>query len=149
VAYAGTNLPYYLMASGLRNDVRYVNIDNQRRWLLHDYHRQSQAAGSPTWNHPRPGWDRIHPSYDAWLANLRAEGIQLLVVARANPAEGPYNVADAQGFPVERGWAEGHPNAFKPLYGVEEGDPLFRIYAVKSSETHTAWNVTEPARDSH
>jgi hypothetical protein len=149
VAYAGTNLPYYLMASGLRNDVRYVNIDAHPDWLLHDYHRQYRESGHTTWNHPRPGWDRIHPNFEAWLANLRAAGIQLLVVARANPAEGPANVADPQSFPVERGWAEGHPKVFTPLYGVSENDPQFRIYAVNASESHTAWNVTDAASRSH
>ena len=27
VAYAGTNIPYYLLGQGLRNEVRYINID--------------------------------------------------------------------------------------------------------------------------
>ncbi len=45
VAYAGTNLPYYLLGPGLRNEVRYVNIDAHRDWLLHDYHRQAELAG--------------------------------------------------------------------------------------------------------
>ena len=38
VAYAGTDLPYYLMGCGLRNDVRYINIDSRRNWRMHDYH---------------------------------------------------------------------------------------------------------------
>jgi hypothetical protein len=131
VAYAGTNLPYYLLGVGLRNEVRYVNVDRHRGWLLHDYHREARANGSPTWPQPRPGWDRIHPDYDAWLANLRAERIQILVVARANPTEGPHNIADGQGFPIERVWADAHPETFEPLYGVAENDPLLRIYRVR------------------
>ena len=128
VAYAGNALPYYLFGVGLRNDVRYVNVDAHRDWLLHDYHR---GADPPTWPHPRPGWDRLHPDYDAWLANLRAHRIQLLVVNRVNPAEGAHNVADPEGFPVERSWAESHPEAFTPLYGVAERDPQFRLYRVR------------------
>jgi hypothetical protein len=131
VAYSGTDLPYYLLGSDLRNEVRYVNIDAHRDWLLHDYHRDAQLHGQGTWNYPRPGWDRIHPDYNAWLANLRAEGIDRLVVTRANPQEGPHNVADAQGFPIERQWAEAHPETFTPLYGVAERDPQFRIYSVR------------------
>ena len=133
IAYAGNDLPYYLLGVGLRNDVRYVNVDGHRDWLMHDYRRQARSEGQPTWPDPRPGWDRIRPDYDAWLANLRAERIQILVVARANPAEGAHNVADAEGFPIERRWADAHPETFVPLYGVVEGDPLMRIYRVRPS----------------
>ena len=131
IAYAGNALPYYLMGVGLRNEVRYINVDAHQSWRLHDYHRDASRNGYATWNHPRPGWDRIHPDYHAWLANLRAEAIQLLVVNRANPDEGPHNIADRDGFPVERQWAESHPESFEPLYGVREGDPQFRLYRVR------------------
>jgi hypothetical protein len=129
VAYAGTNIPYYLMGRGLRNNVRYVNVDGHRNWLLHDYHRQAIQEGRPHWpGYPRPGWDRERPDFDAWLSNLRAEGVNLLVVTRVNPAEGPHNVADPEGFPIERRWADEHPDHFRPLYGAREGDPWFRLY---------------------
>jgi hypothetical protein len=135
VAYAGTNLPYYLLGVGLRNDVRYINVDRHRDWLLHDYHRQAQLGGKPNWPNTRPGWDRIHPDYHAWLANLRAERIQILVVARADPLEGPHNVADSESFPIERQWAETHRETFEPLYGVAERDPWFRVYRVRPQAT--------------
>jgi hypothetical protein len=133
VAYSGNDLPYYLQGVGLRNTVRYVNIDAHPDWLLHDYHLAASAGRSrpALWDYPRPGWDRIHPDYDAWLANLRAEGIQLLVVTKVNPAEGPHNVADPEKFPIERRWAEAHPETFELLYGPAEGDPEFRLYRVK------------------
>ena len=89
------------------------------------------ARGKGDWPDPRPGWDRVHPDYDAWLANLRAERIQILVVARVNRLEGPHNVADPTGFPIERRWAESHPEVFQPLYGVAEDDPEMRIYRVR------------------
>jgi len=130
VAYAGTNLPYYLLGDRLRNEVRYVNIDRHRDWLLHDYHRQARAQGHGTWPNSRPGWDRIHPEYPAWLENLDAEGIQLLVVARVNTDGGIHNVADPEGFPIERQWADAHPERFEPLYGQKERDPWFRLYRV-------------------
>ncbi|WP_435015886.1 glycosyltransferase family 39 protein [Tundrisphaera sp. TA3] len=131
IAYAGTNIPYYLMGGDLRNEVRYINIDAHRDWLMHDYHRAASSLGLPeTWPNPYPGWDRMRPDYAAWLANLRAAGIEILVVARANVSEGSHNVADAEGFPVERGWAESHPESFQPLYGVNPPDPLFRFYRV-------------------
>jgi hypothetical protein len=46
VAYAGTNIPYYLLGAGLRNEVRYVNVDAHRDWLLHDYHRDALTRGT-------------------------------------------------------------------------------------------------------
>jgi hypothetical protein len=132
VAYAGTNIPYYLFGVGLRNEVRYINIDEHRDWLLHDYHRAAAARGQPTWPNSRPGWDRAHPDFRAWLENLEAEGIQLLVVTHVNPAEGPHNVADAEGFPIERVWADSHPDLFEPLYGAKDHDALFRLYRVRA-----------------
>ncbi len=128
VAYAGTNLPYYLLGEGLRNELRYININDRREFLLHDYHREAQARGEGTWPNSRPGWDRMNADYGAWIGNLEAERIQLLVVTRVNTSEGAHNVADAQGFPIERVWADGHPDRFEPLHGAEEGDPWFRLY---------------------
>jgi hypothetical protein len=130
IAYAGTNLPYYLMGAKLQNEVRYININRYRDWLLHDYHRQARARGMPTWGDPRPLWDRLEKDYDAWLENLRAEKIQILVVARAKPEDGPGLINDPQRFTVERQWAETHPESFTPLYGVRERDPEFRFYRV-------------------
>jgi hypothetical protein len=131
IAYAGTNLPYYLMGVGLRNEVRYINVDAHPGWLMHDYHRLARAQGDPTWPNPWPTWDRLHPDYHAWLANLRAEAIQILVVASMGRPAGSLPDADPEGFPIERRWAESHPEAFEPLYGVAEHDPKFRIYRVR------------------
>jgi len=128
VAYAGTNIPYYLFGAGLRNEVRYVNVDEHRDWLLHDYHRRAAASGHGVWPNSRPGWDRERPDYKSWLANLDAERIKLLVVTRVNTSEGAHNVADTEGFPIERRWADTHPDRFQCLYGATERDPWFRIY---------------------
>jgi hypothetical protein len=135
VAYAGTNIPYYLMGRGLRNEVRYVNVDAHPGWQLHDYHRQAVAQGRPHWEgYPRPGWDRQTPDRDTWLANLRAAGIDFLVVTRVNPMEGPHNAADPEGFPIEKQWADGLAADFVPVYGAGT-DLLFRIYRVVPRKT--------------
>jgi hypothetical protein len=141
VAYAGTNIPYYLMARGLRNEVRYINIDRHRDWLLHDYHRAALARGHGHWANARPGWDRMQPDFQAWLDNLDAEGIELLVVTRANPGEGAHNVADVDNFPIERGWADSHPERFEILYGRQENDPWFRLYRVRRSKADRSGRV--------
>lgn len=128
VAYAGTNIPYYLFGVGLRNEVLYANVNEHRDWLLHDYHRRAAASGHEVWPNSRPGWDRERPDYESWLANLDAERIKLLVVTRVNTSEGAHNVADVEGFPIERQWADTHPDRFQCLYGAIEHDPWFRIY---------------------
>src|SRR5262249_23716954 len=70
----------------------------------------------------------LQPDFEAWIDNLEAEGIQLLVVTRLDPAEGLHNIADSEGFPIERRWADSHPERFEPLYGVAEHDSWFRLY---------------------
>ncbi len=147
VAYAGTNIPYYLLASGLRNEVRYVNIDRHREWLMHDYHRQAMAHGQGTWPNSRPGWDRMEPDFQAWLDNLEAEGIQLLVVTRVNPEEGPHNVADSDYFPIERQWADSHPERFERLYGERENDPWFRLYRLRRARSVQPAHMAGPGQD--
>jgi hypothetical protein len=136
IAYAGTNLVYFLMGRGQRHDVVYVNVDAHRGWRLHDYHRQAIALGLPNWPDPRPGWDRLHPDYSAWLANLAAERIDFLFVARPEPADGLFNIADPEGYPIERVWADAHPEAFTLAYGPADGEPVARIYRVHLSGRH-------------
>ena len=136
IAYAGTDIPYYLMGADLRNDVRYINVDAHRHWLLHDYHLAALRDPSEpaTWPEPRPGWDRNHPDYDA-LARQSP--------GRADPASG----RDARPTPeqrlaqrrdprptsrIERVWADAHPEVFEPVYGSAERDPWFRLYRVKA-----------------
>jgi hypothetical protein len=133
LAYAGTNIPYYLFGIGLRNEVRYVNVDAHPDWLMHDYHRAAVQRKEPTWPNSRPGWDRAHPNFQAWLSNLQAQQIQLLVVTRAASGEGPHNVADSEGFPIERIWADSHPELFEPLHGPSQKDPCFRLYRLRRS----------------
>ena len=129
----GPTCPYYLQGFRVRNEVRYVNIDGHRDWLMHDYQREAIRTGSgpATWPLPRPGWDRLRPDYRGWLANLRAEKIQLLVVTRANFHEVTQAIDGATGFPIERRWADAHPEAFDLLYGEQPVDPEFRLYRIK------------------
>ena len=144
VAYAGTNIPYYLLASVLRNEVRYVNINRHRDWQLHDYHRQAMERGQGNWPNSRPGWDRLEPDLEAWLDNLESEGIQLLVVTRVNPQEGAHNVADSDNFPIERVWADSHPDQFEPLYGQRENDPWFRLYRLRRARSMRSGHMAVP-----
>lgn len=143
IAYAGTNLPYYLMGPEFRNEVRYINIDDHPDWLLHDYHRDAPNRDLPTtWATPRPEWDRLRADYDAWLRNLDREGIQLLVVTKADPTEGRHNPFDKEGFPLERTWADAHPDRFTRLYA----DELFRLYGVRPARKNSGMPTDRPSR---
>jgi hypothetical protein len=133
VVYAGTNLPYYTFGPDLANRVRAVNINAHPDWLMHDYHRAWSAKGWPLWGNPRPGWDRIEPDESAWLANLRAAGADYLFVGRPGVVEGPHLLADAEGFPIERIWADRRPGVFTRVYPLPDqriDDPHVRIYRI-------------------
>jgi hypothetical protein len=136
IAYAGTNIPYYLFGRDLRHSVQYVRVAGPPERLLHQDHASAIEQGRPRWPDPRPGWDRENARFDVWWQNLQAARIQVLVVTRANPAEGAHNPNpdDLLGFPIERQWAESHPNLFIPIDGVTEADPQFRAYWVRTGD---------------
>ncbi|MBI1325838.1 hypothetical protein GC170_21975 [bacterium] len=129
VAYSGTNLAIYLMGPNLANWVEYVNVNDHGDFMPHDYHL-ALPPDNRRWTDPRPTWERLETDYDAWLKNLRSKGIELVVVARANPNEGQANPHDRQGFPIERSWMDAHPQQFRPVYGARENDREMRIYEV-------------------
>lgn len=52
------------------------------------------------------------------------------MVTRAEPSDGQFNIADRAGFPIERVWADAHPESFTAVYGAFERDPYMRIYRV-------------------
>jgi hypothetical protein len=117
IAYAGGNLPYYLLGSDYRNDVVYVNINRRRDWLPHDYHKARALAGQPDKAAiPWPEWNREEADYEAWLENLRTQQIDLLFVARTN-LHGRLAAlrGDLPPFPIERTWADTHPEEFEHL----------------------------------
>ena len=133
VAYTGTNLPYYLFGLGLRNDVEYININRDLDGLPHDYHlRLRQRPDFRLADNPWPQWYRTEMAFDAWLANLRRRGIELLFIARENrhgrlePTPGALPQ-----FPIEREWADAHPDLFVDLgpFSYAPGTiPWVRVY---------------------
>jgi hypothetical protein len=138
IAYAGTNLPYYLLGVGLRNEIAYVNINAHPDWLPHDYHRHGQSAvAGPPARDPWPQWYRAEADFDAWVANLRRRRIEFLFVARENRhgrlEPGP---DDLPRFPIEKQWADAHPDQFADLgpFRYPPGTiPWVRVYRVISA----------------
>lgn len=142
IAYAGTNLPYYLFGSRLKNDVRYVNISGPPQWLLHDFHRarlhdgKTQLADTP-W----PQWHREQPDYGQWLNNLRFWEVEYLFVARENLHGQLVRHQGPAPFPIERQWADEHPEVFEPM--ADANDFLFEPHAEPFAQLYRL----RPARD--
>jgi hypothetical protein len=119
VGYTGNNLAFPLAGEWLSNRVRYVNVAGAPGDRLHDF-------GPPGDGTPEPAPYRRGASADAWLANVRAAGTQVLFVAALDPGVRRTVDADGDGFPVERVWADARPHLFSLLYSSAGA----RIYAV-------------------
>lgn len=136
VAYAGTNLPYYLYGPARRNQPRYVNVNAPVDWLLHDYLRERRRRGEGiSLDTPWPDWHRQLPDQERWLENLRREKIGYLFIAREN-RHGHWNEGEAglAPFPIEASWAEQRPDLFErigPMYQLTNGPPWSVVYRIK------------------
>ena len=99
VAYAGTNIPYYLLGPGLRNEVRYVNVDGHRDWLLHDYHREAMARGQGPGRTPGRAGTGSGPTIGPGWTTSTPRGSSSWSSPGSIPPKGAHNVADAEGSP--------------------------------------------------
>jgi hypothetical protein len=137
IAYCGTNLPYYLFGTKLRNDVCYVAINDKPDWRPHDFHKARRRANRPDRSaDPWPHWYRDEGNYRAWLENLRNRGINLLFIARVNTHGRLVRAADGPPtFPIEKRWADAHPEHFDFIGPVpSETDVLWTcVYRLKES----------------
>jgi len=123
VAYTGNNLAFPLAGAGLANDVRYVNVAGGPEDLFHDFAvRAPQACVGP-----EPAPYRAGARYETWLGNLGTARRDLLFVAALDPGVRATIVADADGFPVERAWADAHPGVFTLRFA----SPAARVYGVQ------------------
>lgn len=109
--------------------VRYVSVDASRAGLPE--RTRALAAEREALRGDRLGWAyyRRDADFDAWLANLRAAEIEVLVVKplpRWLRRQRRF-VRDGKRFPREAIWARQHPRLFQPI--VE--DPEVRIYFVR------------------
>ena len=120
VAYAGNNLAFPLAGQHLANRVAYVNVAAGPAARLHDF-------GPPGDGTAEPAPYRRGASVDAWVANLLATGTHVLFVAALDPIVRRTIVADADGFPIERAWADARPDVFRLRYASGAA----RVYAVE------------------
>src|SRR5262249_46961188 len=120
VAYAGTNLAFPLAGERLSNRVTYVNVAGAPGDRLHDF-------GPPGDGTAEPAPYRRGASADIWLANLRAARTQMLFVGALYPIVRRTIAADADGFPIERAWADARPDIFH----LRHASAAARVYAVE------------------
>ncbi|MDP8222037.1 MAG: hypothetical protein P9L99_01640 [Candidatus Lernaella stagnicola] len=126
VAYAGRNRPYYLAGRGGLTRVRYLNLDGGDK-LLHDYVGESAAAGDLDRTREKAPWRRANPNPEAWLENLRKQGVEYLFVETLSPSERRFLRAESAGFPVEFTWATGDfATDFSPVITTKDF-ALFRL----------------------
>ena len=125
VAYTGTNLAFPLWGPDLSNRVSYINVSGGPDERLADFARRAGTGRSAT---PEPAPYRDGATYEAWLHNLRSVGTQVLFVAALDPIVARTIPADADHFPIERQWADGHPDLFQLRYA----SIVARVYGIKS-----------------
>jgi hypothetical protein len=121
VAYTGTNLAFPLAGERLSNRVSYVNVAGTADARLHDF-PPAQYGGSSA----EPAPYRNGARFETWLRNLRAAGAGVLFVAALYPIVRRSIAADADGFPIERAWADAHPALFELAYA----SPAARVYRI-------------------
>lgn len=127
VAFTGTDLSYGLFGAGLKHRVAYVNVNRHGDYLFHDYVRKLKAEGRYfTPPNDRINFHREDADYGAWLANLRAAGVDYLFAAALHQTDQGQIPHDAEFFPIEREWADAHPEFFKLLWNNSQ----VRIYRV-------------------
>ncbi len=128
VAATGSDKTFPLYGRDLSNRVRYVNVTPFDDWLFHDYVRNFEGDRIPL-RSDRNGvhYYRSGADYAAWLANLRAEGADILFTQRLTyfNLKKSY-VRDPEGFPLESIWAERHTEKFKRVYASSR----VRIYQI-------------------
>ena len=123
VAYTGANLAFPLAGERLGNEVSYVNVAGQPEDRLHDFARR---LGTGLGSDPQPTLYRSGATFDVWRRNLRVSGATVLFIDQLHPIVRRNITADADGFPIERSWADAHPQ----LFSLEYASSTARIYAI-------------------
>jgi hypothetical protein len=126
VAYSGNNTPYFLAGAEGETRVYYVNVDGQTNKHLYSYVRDEALAGRLDKTKEKSDWARRNPNFDAWLHAMVALDVQYLFVEALNSVEGAYLAHDADGFPIERVWARGHPEALSLIASSKKWE-IYRV----------------------
>ncbi len=125
VAYSGFNRPYILMGPDFMNRVTYCNVQGNQTDGFYQFWRKDPKL-YPTY---KPNIYRNAPVLENWLANLKDQNIQYLVLSRMTPAERTYLPGTPDGFPLpESQWIRGEKNTFQIVYRSQS----FIVYRVNT-----------------
>ncbi len=114
IAYAGIPHVLPLYGANFKNRVLYVSVNSVHPAKLH-YFKGSQYFWSEDFMKmyrqlETAGHYRENPDYKRWLANLKVEGINYLVVYSLR------KIKNGDVFPVEGAWADDHAQTFRPVF---------------------------------
>lgn len=118
IAYSGSNVPYTLVGPGLRNRVVYCNVQGERGDGLYEFWRRDPVRHSTY----RPELYRGKEDVETWLACLKDERIDTVVLFWVIPVEVPESLRVEDGFPVERRWMRERPERFRRVLGTERAE---------------------------
>ncbi len=123
VAYSGFNRPYILMGPDFMKRVVYCNVQGKQTDGFYQFWRKAPKLYSTY----KPNIYRNNPEYRKWLANLKNQNIQYLVLSQMAPAERAYLPGTPDGFPLpEKQWIRYGDDNFQILYSTQR----FIVYRV-------------------
>jgi hypothetical protein len=115
IAITGTNNALCAFGRDYNNPVGYMNVNADAGFLFHDHFRPLRELQETTALDPSGvAYYRRNPDYETWRRNLDAFDADLLVVNRL-PAWALARAyqRDRDGYPLERAWADAHPESFE------------------------------------
>ena len=143
IAYAGNNVPYYLLGRAWQHEAFYVNVGGPQEHVLHDFFqdctKKAQCPDPSLTDKPSPLW-RVQDLSD-WLHNLADSQANFLYVTPLNPLDAAGIEHDAQQYPIERFWADQSPELFAPIWI----QPNARIYRINSQKLTARLKESPPA----
>lgn len=143
LAYAGHNVPYFLMGPGLRNRLLYVQASGEPGWGYHDFARLPTARSLGRPNVTDFAANRLMMDGRTWLRRLAAERVDYVVVSRLYRGPTISHRHDRDAFPLEREWldtlaqardADGRRLASRTIFGG--GWVLLYRLNLTSDESH-------------
>ncbi len=126
IAYIGRPVPFPLYGTNFKNNVYYVSVNKTEPAKLHYFPNSQYNWGSDFMslhnNLEAPGNYRSEADYSVWFKNLVNKNTDYLFVYSLHQTK---NVV----FPVEDGWAFGHPDKFNKVFKNE----TVHIYKILNS----------------
>ncbi len=106
IAYAGHNIPYFLMGPRLRNRVIHVLAGGQLDWAYHNFAASPAARSLGRPNVTDFAAPRIDMNGNTWLRRLADEHVDYVVVSRLFQGTLISHRHDRDAFPIERQWLD-------------------------------------------